>query len=143
MPNWNGNKWALRLPVGKHWFRIDLTKAFKPDYTEEVVKESLSKAKALYLQYNSRQEGKDGQWESADFTNIPATFIIDSISTSVKDFKSGDADGNGVIDILDLVTVNDCIKGIYQPVFASADTNRDNKLDGDDLAGIRKIILGI
>lgn len=143
LPNWNGNKWALRLPVGKHWFRIDLTKAFKPDYTEEVVKESLSKAKALYLQYNSRQEGKDGQWESADFTNILATFIIDSISTSVKDFKSGDADGNGVIDILDLVTVNDCIKGIYQPVVASADTNGNNKLDDGDLAHIRKSILKI
>lgn len=143
LPNWNGNEWALRLPVGKHWFCIDLTKAFKSDYKEEAVKESLSKAKALYLQYNSRQEGKDGQWESADFTNIPATFIIDSISTSVKDFKSGDADGNGVIDILDLVTVNDCIKGIYQPVVASADTNGNNELDDGDLARIRKIILGI
>jgi len=81
------------------------------------------------------------EWK--DFGNVNADFIIDSISTSVKDFDLGDADGNGVIDILDLVTVNDCIKGIYQPVVASADTNRDNKLDGDDLAGIRKIILGI
>lgn len=145
LPNWNGNEWALRLPVGKHWFCIDLTNAFKSDYTEEAVKESLSKATALYLQYNRWQENKDGQWESADFINIPATFIIDSISTSVKDFgfALGDADGNGKIDILDLVTVNDCKNGIYQPVFASADTNGNNVLDDGDLAHIRKSILKI
>lgn len=141
LPDWNGNEWALRLPVGKHWFRIDLTKAFKSDYTEEAVKESLSKATALYLQYNCNQEDEDGHWDWKNFGNVNADFIIDSISTSVKDFDLGDADGNGVIDILDLVTVNDCIKGIYQPVVASADTNGDNKLDDYDLAGIRKIIL--
>lgn len=141
LPEWNDNKWALRLPVGKYWFCIDLTKAFKPDYTEEVVKESLSKAKALYLQYNIQQEDEYEHLEWKNFGNVTATFIIDSISTSVKDFKSGDADGNGVIDILDLVTVNECIKGIYQPVVASADINVNNELDVDDLAGIRKIIL--
>lgn len=140
LPDWNSYQWALRLPVGKHWFCIDLTKAFKSDYKEEAVKESLSKAKALYLKYNPDQEDENGKWNYQDFSNVTATFIIDSISTSVKDFKSGDADGNGVIDILDLVTVNECID-IYQPVFASADTNSDNKLDDVDLAGIREIIL--
>lgn len=143
LPNWNGNQWGLRLPVGKHWFCIDLTKAFKPDYTEEAVKESLSKATALYLQYNRWQEDENGNWEWKDFGNVNADFIIDSISTYVKDFDPGDADGNGVTDILDLVKVKKCINGKYQPVVASADTNGDNKLDDYDLAGIRGIILNL
>ncbi len=126
------NGYLLRVPVGKHWFSIDISKVENATGCKDI--------KGLYIQYNRQQEDKDGNWEWANFTNIPATFIIDSISTSVKDFKSGDADGNGVIDILDLVTVNECID-IYQPVVASADTNSDNQLNGDDLAGIRSIIL--
>ena len=131
--------WLLRVPVGKHWFSIDMSCV----YNVNTVSNDIKDIKGLFVQYNRQQEDEYGNLEWKDFGNVNADFIIDSISTSVKDFDLGDADGNGVIDILDLVTVNDCIKGIYQPVVASADTNRDNKLDGDDLAGIRKIILGI
>ena len=141
MPDWNGEKWALRLPVGKHWFCIDLTKAFKSDYTEEAVKQSLSKATALYLQYNIDQEDENGNWNWKNFGNVNATFIIDSISTSVKEITGGDANCDGKVDILDLVRVKKYSVGIQTEICAAADLDGNLAINAKDLIQLRKILL--
>jgi hypothetical protein len=141
LPNWNGNQWGLRLPVGKHWFCIDLTKAFKSDYTEEDIKTSLKQAKSLYLQYNIDQEDENGNWNWKSFADVEATFIIDSISTLTQDFADGDANCDGTVDILDLVRVKKYATGIQTEICAAADLDGNLAIDAEDLILLRKVLL--
>lgn len=135
------NEWGLRLPVGKHWFRMDLTRVFNPDFTPEQVKASLKQAKALFFQYNQWQENDVGQWESADFADVEATFIIDSISTLTQNFADGDANRDGTVDILDLIRVKKYSVGIQTEICAAADLDGNLAINAEDLIQLRKILL--
>ena len=141
LPDWNGNIWGARIPVGKHWFCMDLTKVFKSDYTEEDIKTSLKQAKSLYLQYNIDQEDENGNWNWKSFADVEATFIIDSISTLTQDFADGDANCDGTVDILDLVRVKKYSVGIQTEICAAADLDGNLAINAEDLIQLRKILL--
>lgn len=141
LPDCNLNEWAVRIPVGKHWFCMDLTKVFKSDYTEEDIKTSLKQAKSLYLQYNIDQEDENGNWNWKSFADVEATFIIDSISTLTQDFADGDANCDGTVDILDLVRVKKYATGIQTEICAAADLDGNLAIDAEDLILLRKVLL--
>jgi len=56
--------------------------------------------------------------------------------------QAGDANGDGSVDIFDLVKVKKIILGI-DPYFPGADANQDGSVDIFDLVKIKKIILGL
>mgnify|MGYP001707828590 FL=1 len=140
MPDWNANEWNVRIPVGKHWFCMDLTKVFKSDYSEEDIKTSLKQAKSLYLQYNSDQENAGG-WNWQSFADVEATFIIDSISSFVKEITDGDANCDGTVDILDLIRVKKYAAGIQTEICAAADLDGNSEINAADSILLRKKLL--
>ena len=125
--------WLLRVPVGKHWFRIDMSKVDKGTGFNDI--------KGLFIQYNQWQEDENGNCDSADFTNIPATFIIDSISTSVKEIADGDANCDGTVDILDLIRVKKYAAGIQTEICAAADLDGNSEINAADSILLRKKLL--
>ncbi len=125
--------WLLRVPVGKHWFRIDMSKVDKGTGFNDI--------KGLFIQYNQWQEDENGNCDSADFTNIPATFIIDSISTSVKEITDGDANCDGTVDILDLIRVKKYAAGIQTEICAAADLDGNSEINAADSILLRKKLL--
>lgn len=127
------NGWLLRVPVGKHWFRIDMSKVDKGTGFNDI--------KGLFIQYNQWQEDENGNCDSADFTNIPATFIIDSISTSVKEITDGDANCDGTVDILDLIRVKKYAAGIQTEICAAADLDGNSEINAADSILLRKKLL--
>ena len=120
---------------------MDLTRVFNTDFTPEQVKASLKQAKALFFQYNQWQENDVGQWESADFADVEATFIIDSISTLTQNFADGDANRDGTVDILDLIRVKKYSVGIQTEICAAADLDGNLAINAEDLIQLRKILL--
>lgn len=140
LPDWNANEWNVRIPVGKHWFCMDLTKVFKSDYSEEDIKTSLKQAKSLYLQYNSDQENAGG-WNWQSFADVEATFIIDSISSFVKEITDGDANCDGTVDILDLIRVKKYAAGIQTEICAAADLDGNSEINAADSILLRKKLL--
>lgn len=125
--------WLLRVPVGKHWFRIDMSRVENVNGFNDI--------KGLFIQYNQWQEDKDGHLEWADFTNIPATFIIDSISTSVKEITDGDANCDGTVDILDLIRVKKYAAGIQTEICAAADLDGNSEINAADSILLRNKLL--
>lgn len=125
--------WLLRVPVGKHWFRIDMSKVDKGTGFNDI--------KGLFIQYNQWQEDENGNCDSADFTNIPATFIIDSISTSVKEITDGDANCDGTVDILDLIRVKKYAAGIQTEICAAADLDGNSEINAADSILLRNKLL--
>lgn len=140
LPDWNANEWNVRIPVGKHWFCMDLTKVFKSDYSVEDIKTSLKQAKSLYLQYNSDQENAGG-WNWQSFADVEATFIIDSISSFVKEITDGDANCDGTVDILDLIRVKKYAAGIQTEICAAADLDGNSEINAADSILLRKKLL--
>ena len=140
LPDWNANEWNVRIPVGKHWFCMDLTKVFKSDYSEEYIKTSLKQAKSLYLQYNSDQENAGG-WNWQSFADVEATFIIDSISSFVKEITDGDANCDGTVDILDLIRVKKYAAGIQTEICAAADLDGNSEINAADSILLRNKLL--
>ena len=114
------------------------------------------------------QRGSDGVWEKAGECLADSTFTlriqdgtdygfcaiaIDSAgNVEVKDmlreaelvtYVSGDANGDGVIDIEDVVTAVSHYLGEETPIlFRAADVNGDGVIDIEDVVGIREIYLG-
>ncbi len=125
--------YLLRVPVGKHWFRIDMSKVDNATDFNDI--------KGLYIQYNLKQESKEGWYDSVEFTNIPATFIIDSISTSVKEITDGDANCDGTVDILDLIRVKKYAAGIQTEICAAADLDGNSEINAADSILLRNKLL--
>ena len=130
------SEWCVRLPLGKHWFRMDLKKAFNENDIEK-----LKQAKSLFLQYNLRQDNDKGDWEYADFADVEATFIIDSISSFVKEITDGDANCDGTVDILDLIRVKKYAAGIQTEICAAADLDGNSEINAADSILLRKKLL--
>ncbi len=77
------------------------------------------------------------------FTGTDATVIYDDVIVC-KDFGKGDIDGNGSIDIIDLVRYKKVLAN--QSTFAditTADINGDNERDSTDIIYLVKLLLGI
>ena len=118
----------------------------------------------VYAQY-----GSVGTWEKVGTCNADSAWIdfpmeehmsygfcalaIDSAgNVEVKDmvreaelvtYVSGDANGDGVIDIEDVVTAVSHYLGEETPIlFRAADVNGDGVIDIEDVVGIREIYLG-
>ena len=73
-----GGKWAFKMPVGKHWFCLDLNTALDLQYAA-----GLGKVYNLWVQYN--------KWNgSIDMSNTPAEFVIDSIQSGNSEAGIGD-----------------------------------------------------
>ena len=141
LPDWNGNIWGARIPVGKHWFCMDLTRVFNSEFNLDQVKASLKQAKALFFQYNQQQEDENGHWDWKSFADVKATFIIDSISTLTQEIADGDANRDGKVDILDLVRVKKYAEGIKTEICAAADLDGNLAINAEDLIQLRKILL--
>lgn len=114
------------------------------------------------------QRGSDGVWEKAGECLADSTFTlrlqdgtdygfcalaIDSAgNVEVKDmlreaqivtYQTGDANGDGIIDIEDVVTAVSHYLGEDTPIlFRAADVNGDGVIDIEDVVGIREIYLG-
>ena len=60
----------------------------------------------------------------------------------VKDYISGDLNGDGKVDIYDLCAMKKAILNGNTENFGSADINGDDVVNGDDLTLLRKFITG-
>lgn len=141
---WNNEGWLLRIPTGKHWFKLDISKANGISDVTEIT--------GLFLQYNQLQESSDGNIEGANFSavkrtddenplSVSATFIIDSISSSVKEITDGDANRDGTVDILDLIRVKKYAAGIQTEICAAADLDGNSEINAADSILLRKKLL--
>ena len=81
-----GGKWAFKMPVGKHWFCLDLNTALDLQYAA-----GLGKVYNLWVQYN--------KWNgSIDMSNTPAEFVIDSIQSGNSEAGIGDRENGGFMN---------------------------------------------
>ena len=77
--------------------------------------------------------------------DITTTFTV---TVTDADFtrKSGDTNGDGTVDIIDLIRVKKHIAGVMTLTgidFDTADIDKNGILDSADLTQLRKILLGI
>jgi len=68
------------------------------------------------------------------------SFLLDFIKVDTFEVLKGDINGDGNIDVCDLVATQNIIDG-KAPFFSAADMNSDGKIDSLDAAEIRKIII--
>lgn len=130
------NGWGTEIPLGKHWFRIDLNAAYNLD--DETTKSKLQNIKSIIFDYNY-----DSWFDGVNYdqTKMNATFIIDSISTLTQEIADGDANRDGTVDILDLVRVKKYAAGIQTEICAAADLDGNLAINAEDLIQLRKILL--
>lgn len=121
-----GGKWAFKMPVGKHWFCLDLNNALEQQYAA-----GLGKVYNLWFQYN--------RWNgSIDMSDISANFVIDSIHSGKSDigdnthinggFMNEDYSDAGLVpaDVYE----NDSNYGFAALIIDIADGRRALKLEG-------------
>ncbi len=82
------------------------------------------------------------------FTVVVAMIIFVAAVTGAPDYVAGDVNGDGVIDVRDVVLVQKHILGLqYPPLTAvqllAADVNGDGEINVSDVVEIMKIALGI
>jgi hypothetical protein len=76
-------------------------------------------------------------------TVVPAVAMQETaLTASVYVFTPGDANGDGDIDVFDLVKVKRIILGL-DPSTPGADANQDGEVDVFDLVEVKRIILGL
>ncbi|MBO5909398.1 MAG: dockerin type I repeat-containing protein, partial [Clostridia bacterium] len=68
------------------------------------------------------------------------SFLFDFIKVDTFDVTLGDVNGDGKVDVLDLVRTQNIISG-KAPFVSAADMNSDGKIDALDTAEIRKQII--
>ncbi len=75
---------------------------------------------------------KDGQWKTySDYTELPSTGV------------TGDANGDGAFNVLDLIRIKKFALGAAQEIGADADLNGDGKFNASDLTLAIRILLDI
>ena len=123
----DGEKWAFKMPVGKHWYCLDLNRALALQYTA-----GLGKVYNLWFQYN--------KWNgSTDMSDTYAEFVIDSIlSKKTQTGGSNHEDGgfmnenyNDVGLELDSIYRNDSNYGFSASLITEEDGGRALKLVGE------------
>ena len=74
-----------------------------------------------------------------NYTNYTA--IIDKVYVFNDVYTTGDANGDGVINILDFVYLKKTVAEVTDKKIPACDFNHDGKLDGNDLINMRKKLL--
>ena len=110
-------------------------KEFRVD-VETVVNKLKSNGKETYLNLLMTQ----GQY------NKPSTWIVGTLyatrSVKLSVAKCGDVNGDGDVNILDLVRANEYLEGLVDTIpDYSFDMNDDGKIDADDLTALKKVLL--
>lgn len=124
---WGG--WSVSIPTGSHWFCLNLEEAF-PNIDDNI-KRKLQNVDAIDFVFN----------QTNNQNTMNATFIIDSISSSVKEIIDGDANCDGTVDILDLVRVEKYAAGIQTEICAAADLDGNSEINDADSILLRKKLL--
>lgn len=124
---WGG--WSVSIPTGSHWFCLNLEEAF-PNIDDNI-KGKLQKVDAIDFVFN----------EVNNQNTMNATFIIDSISSSVKEITDGDANRDGTVDIRDLIWVTKYAAGIQTEICAAADLDGNSEINATDSILLRKKLL--
>ena len=78
--------------------------------------------------------------------NKPSTWIVGTLyatrSVKLSVAKCGDVNGDGDVNILDLVRANEYLEGLVDTIpDYSFDMNDDGKIDADDLTALKKVLL--
>ena len=126
----DGEKWAFKMPVGKHWYCLDLNRALALQYTA-----GLGKVYNLWFQYN--------KWNgSTDMSDTYAEFVIDSIlgkktQTGGSNHEDGGFMNENYNDVgleLDSIYRNDSNYGFSASLITEEDGGRALKLVGETRA---------
>ncbi|MBI4286290.1 MAG: PKD domain-containing protein [Chloroflexi bacterium] len=88
---------------------------------------------------NSRIDLSEGMLSSNTATEIPTTWIGDSVSISIR---PGDANGDGILDALDITMVERVIARL-DALTPGADANQDGKVNALDITKVERIIVGL
>ena len=91
-------------------------------------------------------EPTEGVTEPSEEITEPSEESQEPSGSVVTVEKLGDADGNGDVDILDVITINKAILGkdtISESGLANIDFNKNKKPDSDEALTVLKLIVGI
>ena len=79
----------------------------------------------------------------ADGTVLTSNEITFRLSEENEEFISGDVNGDGVVDTVDLAELKLKLAGLKDEVKGNADCNDDGNVDTSDLAGLKLMLAGI
>ncbi len=106
-----------------------------------------------YLTQSPSNENKQHVWynfgTNTDYVKNGSVSWTDGwilVTSDKSDYTRGDVDGNGKIDILDAITVNQAIlskTSLTETQLLAADINGDGKPDSSDSLSIMKYIVGL